>query len=58
MKHVQSNEPQIHAVLQDYIFCVVTSRDRGLLPLTQSEAGAWDQEIFVENYVKLSRFEE
>ena len=53
MKHIQSNEPQIHDVLQDYIFRwklpEVKVKHCGLVPLTQSEAGACDQENFVEN---------
>ena len=53
MQHIQSNEPQTHDVLQDYIFRVEASRVKmkhcGLVPLMQSEAGACDQENFVEN---------
>ena len=55
MKHIQSNEPQTHDVLQDYIFRVEASEVKvkhcGLMPLTQSEAGACDQENFVENWI-------
>ena len=29
MKHIQSNEPEIDDVLQDYIFCVEASRGLG-----------------------------
>ena len=29
MKHIQSNEPQTHEVLQDYIFRVEASRGYG-----------------------------
>ena len=54
MKHVHSNEPQTHDVLQDYI---PTISSMWKLPevkvkhcgLVQSEAGACDQENFVEN---------
>ena len=54
MNHIQSNEPQTHDVLQDYIFRVwklpeVKVKHCGLVPLTQSEARACDQENFVEN---------
>ena len=53
MNHIQSNEPQTHEVLQDYIFRVEAFRGYGealrSVPLTQSEAGACDQENFVEN---------
>ena len=55
MKHIQSNEPQI------MMFCRTLSSVRklpeskvkhcGLLPLTQSEAGACDQENFVDNSI-------
>ena len=59
MKHIQSNELQIRDVLQVYIFCVelpeVKVKHCGLLPLTQSEAGARDQENFVENSINHDR---
>ena len=52
MKHIQSNE---HLVSQDYFFCVkhpdVKVKHCGLLPLTVPEAGACDQENFVENSI-------
>ena len=47
MKDVQSKEPRIHDVLQDYIFCAlpeVKVKHCDLLQLTKSEAGACDQE--------------
>ena len=46
MNLFQSNEPQIHDVLQNSIFCVEVSRD--LLPVMQSEAVVCDQENLVE----------
>ena len=62
MKHIQSNEPYIHDVFN---FCRTISsvwklsnvkmKHCGLVPLLQSEAGACDQETFVENSVSHDR---
>ena len=53
MKHIQLNEPQIHDVCRTissvWKLPEVKVKHCGLLPLTQSEAGACDQENFVEN---------
>ena len=53
MKHIQSNEPQTHEVCRTissvWKLPEVKVKYFGLVPLTQSEAGACDQETFVEN---------
>ena len=49
MKQIQSNEPQRHDVL--WKLPEVKVKHCGLLPLTQFEASACDQENFLENSV-------